>query len=70
MCRWLFRRNIVVDANFSAEHMTMSHPERDIPLSDGLGFIVQWDTYKKHLDNSVSIKEVKFTKAEVLHLDS
>jgi hypothetical protein len=57
--RWLYRRNIVVDANFSAEHMNMIHPEKDVSLSDGLRYMVQWSDYKKHLDISITTKEVR-----------
>lgn len=36
----------------------MKHPERDVSLSDGLGYMVEWSTYKEHLDSSIAIKEV------------
>ena len=47
-----------MDGNFSAEHMKMSHPERDVYLSDGLAYMVQWAPYKQHLDHSAVTKEV------------
>jgi hypothetical protein len=47
-----------VDANFSAEHVHIKYPERDVSLSDGLGYMVQWSNYKKHLDISKETREV------------
>ena len=31
--RWLYTRSIVIDGNFSAEHLKMRQPEKDVPLS-------------------------------------
>ena len=36
--RWLFRRSIVVDGNFHADHLKMRHPKDDVTLADGLAF--------------------------------
>jgi hypothetical protein len=48
----------VVDGNFSAEHMKMQHPENDVFLSNGLGYMVEWGPYEEHLNESVVTKEV------------
>jgi len=56
--RWLYQRSIVVDGNFSAEHMKMKHPEQDIWFSNGLGYMVEWEPYKRHLDVAVVTHEV------------
>jgi hypothetical protein len=56
--RWLYRRSIVVDGNFSAEHMRMKNPDQDIWLSNGMGYMVEWDHYKSHLDEAIETYEV------------
>jgi hypothetical protein len=56
--RWLYRRNIVVDSNFSLEHMRMKKSEDDVFLSDGEGYMVQWTPYAKHLETSLETKLV------------
>jgi hypothetical protein len=56
--RWLYRRNIVVDGNFSLEHMKMKHPARDVFLNDGCGYLVESAGYKKHLQSSTETKQV------------
>jgi hypothetical protein len=56
--RWIYRRNIVVDGNFSLEHMKMKKDIDDVCLSDGEGYMVQWMPYKQHLDLSIEGKYV------------
>jgi hypothetical protein len=58
LCRWLYRRNIVVDGNFSLEHMKMKRPDQDVFLNNGCGYIVESSTYKQHLQNSTESKHV------------
>jgi hypothetical protein len=55
---WIYRRNIVVDGNFSMEHMKMKNSGDDVFLSDGEGYMVQWAPYKQHLDSSLETKQV------------
>ncbi|KAG2149136.1 uncharacterized protein EDB93DRAFT_1240433 [Suillus bovinus] len=38
--KWLVMKRLVVDGNFTAQHMNMREPERDIFLSDGSGYMV------------------------------
>jgi hypothetical protein len=57
---WLFRRSIVVDGNFSAEHMKMLKAEKDVRLVNGEGYMVEEDRYQRHLKNSSDQKEVSF----------
>jgi hypothetical protein len=59
--RWLNRRSIVVDGNFSAEHMKMKNAKDDVWLSNGEAYIVEAAKYKKHLEDSIDGKEVSFT---------
>ncbi|KAG1725121.1 hypothetical protein EDB19DRAFT_1897823 [Suillus lakei] len=40
---------IVMDGNFKAEHLHPIKPSDEVWLSDGLGFMVGKDRYKKHL---------------------
>jgi len=48
----------VVDGNFTAQHMNMKKPENDIPLSDGLGYMVQDGPYQTHIAAVPESKEV------------
>jgi hypothetical protein len=56
--RWLFRRSIVVDGNFSAEHMKMQQPKDDISLVKGEGYMVEEVVYQEHLKSTKDSKEV------------
>jgi hypothetical protein len=56
--RWLYRRSIVVDGNFSLEHMKMKKSEDDVFLSDGEGYMVQSAPYQEHLNTSVETTQV------------
>lgn len=55
--RWLFRRSIVVDGNFHADHLKMRHPEDDVALADGHAFMVENGPYLDHLSDSTDIKQ-------------
>jgi hypothetical protein len=57
---WLYRRSIVVDGNFSAEHMKMLRAEKDVRLVNGEGYMVEEKLYQEHLKNSSDLKEVSF----------
>jgi len=48
----------VVDGNFTVQHMDMKKPENDIPLSDGLGYMVQDGPYQTHIATVPESKEV------------
>jgi len=48
----------VVDGNFTAQHMKMRKPEGDIPLSDGLGYMVANEPYQKHVAQASNNEEV------------
>ena len=48
----------VVDGNFTAQHMNMKTPERDVTLSDGLGYMVENGPYQNHIATSPDNKEV------------
>jgi hypothetical protein len=40
-----------MDGNFSAEHMRCRTGESDVPLSAGMAFMANPDSYKAHLHN-------------------
>jgi Kyakuja-Dileera-Zisupton transposase len=48
----------VVDGNFSAEHLKMSRAEKDVTLSNGMGYMVEENTYRLHLAEGSNIQEV------------
>ena len=56
--RWLYTRSIVIDGNFSAEHLKMRRPEADISLSPGGRYMVEPKRYELHLSTGKEIKQV------------
>ena len=60
--RWKYRRILVMDGNFTAEHMKMRNPDDDVELTDGHGFMVGEKPYKEHLKSAVEDKEVSNRK--------
>jgi hypothetical protein len=47
-----------MDGNFSAEHMKMRRQENDTPITDGTGFMVEAESYSKHLEIASGRTEV------------
>ena len=56
--RWLYTRSIVIDGNFSAEHLKMKQPEGDIALSPGGRYMVEPKRYELHLRTGKEIRQV------------
>jgi hypothetical protein len=50
----------MMDGNFQAEHMKMRNPEKDVPLSNGTGFMVSPIPYELHLKSAVERRQVCF----------
>jgi hypothetical protein len=46
-----------MDGNFTAQHMKMHKPENNIPLSDGLAYMVANEPYQKHIAQAVNNEE-------------
>jgi hypothetical protein len=63
----LYRRNIVVDGNFSLEQMKMKKPNQDIFLNDGCGYMVASAPYQRHLQDSTESREVSLSYVGGLH---
>jgi len=61
--RWLFRRTLVADGNFTADHMKMRCPEEDVNLTHGYGYVVEEGRYKQHLSDAQEFKEVASSQA-------
>ncbi|KAG2048899.1 hypothetical protein BDR06DRAFT_984585 [Suillus hirtellus] len=47
--QWLHSRSLVMDGNFKAEHLHPMHPEDEVWLTDGKGFMVGRARYWAHL---------------------
>ena len=47
-----------MDGNFVSDHIRMQHPEDDIPLADGHGFMVPYGRYGEHLQDAIDTREV------------
>jgi hypothetical protein len=58
--RFIFRRSVVVDGNFHADHLKMRNPEDDVELADGLAFMVKSGPYQEHLKESKDMKQVHY----------
>jgi len=56
--RWLYTRSIVIDGNFTADHLKMKCPENDIALSPGGQYMVEPTRYEAHLESAVDHREV------------
>ncbi|KAG1721330.1 hypothetical protein EDB19DRAFT_1898348 [Suillus lakei] len=54
---WKYTQSFVMDGNFKAEHLHPIKPFDEVWLSDGLGFIVGKDRYKKHLAETADAVE-------------
>ena len=49
---------VVMDGNFTAEHLKIKKPEDNVWLADGHGFLVTESRYKKHLTVAKGQKKV------------
>ena len=49
---------MVIDGNFSAEHLKMRQPEQDVSLSPGGRYMVEPKRYELHLNTGKEIKQV------------
>lgn len=54
---------IMADGNFKAENLEMKHPEDDVSLSDGKGFMVTSGPYKTHLASTPDPPVSKSTRS-------
>ena len=61
--RWLYTRSIVIDGNFSAEHLKMKQPEEDVALSPGGRYLVEPKMYELHLSTGKEVKQVSILKS-------
>src|SRR5882724_5354377 len=64
--RWIFRRSLVADGNFTADHMKIRCPEDDVNLTHGYGYMVEEGRYKQHLSDAQEFKEVP--SSQTFHL--
>ena len=67
MSRWLYTRSIVIDGNFSAEHLKMKQPEGDVALSPGGRYMVEPKRYELHLKTGKEIKQVGLYKRWMIY---
>jgi len=56
--RWLYTRSIVIDGNFSSEHLKMKRPEEDVFLSPGGRYMVEPKRYELHLKTGREFNQV------------
>jgi len=48
-----------MDANFTAVHQKLKHPESDVFLSDGLAYMTGRTDYKRHLAIAKNYADVR-----------
>jgi hypothetical protein len=49
---------MVVDGNFTADHLKMKNAHDDVALTDGDGYMVQEGPYQQHLEESPEVEVV------------
>ena len=60
---WKYTRSFVMDGNFKAEHLHPIKPFDEVWLSDGLGFMVGKDRYKKHLAEAADTGKIELQQS-------
>ncbi|KAG2741530.1 hypothetical protein P692DRAFT_201842254 [Suillus brevipes Sb2] len=63
--KWLVMKRLVVDGNFTAQHMNMREPEQDIFLSDGSGYMVTDSEYQAHLASATEINAANANRSNL-----
>jgi hypothetical protein len=66
MSRWLYTRSIVIDGNFSAEHLKMKQPEGDVALLPGRRYMVEPKRYELHLRTGQEIKQASLHRRQTM----
>lgn len=56
--RYIYRRVLVLDGNFKADHIRMRNPHEDVNLTNGEGYVVEESRYGKHINVSQEVKQV------------
>lgn len=57
-----------MDGNFSAEHMKCRTSKKDVPLSEGMAFMVKPQPYEAHISNATEIPQVRpLSQTEIFH---
>lgn len=56
--RWVYKRSLVADGNFKADHVRQKNPEKDVWLSEGGGMIAKREVYEEFLRNAIVISAV------------
>ncbi|KAI0690384.1 hypothetical protein C8T65DRAFT_523951, partial [Cerioporus squamosus] len=54
---WKHGASAIMDGNFGAQHQAMKHPEHDVRLADGHGFMVTSGPYKDHLKTAKQFRQ-------------
>ncbi|KAG1765578.1 hypothetical protein EDD22DRAFT_845369 [Suillus occidentalis] len=60
---WFIMKRLVVDGNFTAQHMNMQEPKQDIFLLDGSGYMVMDSEYQAHLASATKSKEASHLRS-------
>ena len=50
MNRWKFQRTLLADGNFKQDHLALKDDFDDVPLSDGLGYMVDKKRFGMYLE--------------------
>lgn len=58
--RWVYQKTLILDGNFTADHMKMKKPQDDVAFTDGEGYMVQDAPYRQHLKETLEAPAVHF----------
>ena len=57
--RWKYMRTILGDGNFKQDHLAMKNDFDDVPLNDGLGYMVARKPFKSYINHALTLKNDK-----------
>ena len=58
-CRWKFTRTLLGDGNFKQDHLAMKDNFDDVPLSDGLGYMVGRKRFEEYVEKISVLQKPK-----------
>lgn len=68
--RWVYRRVVTADGNFTADHVRQKSAAEDVWLSDGLGMTTKTSDYKTFLQTAQERNTVSVNKKQLLSIGS
>jgi hypothetical protein len=60
--KWVTRRTVTADGNFHADRIKTRRPEKDVPLTNGRGYMADDVVYKEYLSVAKEPRVVSLSK--------